>query len=88
MAVSIVRKIAFDMDFSFAIHFWDARKAWVLLIIIGFLMHSISEKWNQRLIEAYIRSHYILKVLMFVVLLQLVVQFKLEDVHPFIYFQF
>ncbi len=88
VAVSIVRKIAFDMDLSFAIHFWEARKAWVLLIIIGFLMHSISEKWNQRLIEAYIRSHYTIKVLMFVILLQLVVQFKLEDVHPFIYFQF
>jgi alginate O-acetyltransferase complex protein AlgI len=88
VAWSMINKIATNTDFTLAWPFLKARYVWVILLIIGFVMHSTPTNWNQKIMEGYIRSPYLLKVFVFVILVQLVVQFKSEDVQPFIYFQF
>ena len=88
VAWSMINKIATDTNFSYAWPFLKARYVWVILVVIGFVMHSTPTNWNQKITEGYVRSPYLLKVFIFVVLVQLVIQFKSEDVQPFIYFQF
>ncbi len=88
VAVDMLKTVATDTNFKFIVPFWKARYIWLILVIIGFVMHTIPQNWNEKLINMYIKSPYILKIIMFVLLVQLVIQFKLEDVQPFIYFQF
>jgi len=88
VAVSIIKKIGTDMNFAYAWPFLKVRYVWVILLIIGFAMHSAPVRWNEKIMETYVRSPYLLKVFAFVILVQLVIQFKSEDVQPFIYFQF
>lgn len=84
----MVDKVINDMDFSFAEHFWDARYVWVILMIVGILMHAAPLKWTNKVSEWFVKSPYIVKILVFVIVVQLVIQFKNQDVQPFIYFQF
>ncbi len=84
----MVKNVFTDFNFSLALHFIDVRLTWVIFVVIGFLMHTIPNKWNEKLIEYYVKSPYILKIILFIITVQLVVQFQNEDVQPFIYFQF
>ena len=84
----MVRKVITDMNLSFVIPFAKARSTWLILIIIGFAMHFPPQKWNDFMLQTYVRSPYLVKLLIFIVLVQLAIQFKTEEVQPFIYFQF
>jgi alginate O-acetyltransferase complex protein AlgI len=84
----MVKQVFTDLDFNFAIHFWDSRSLWVILVLIGFAMHTIPLKVVDKISDYFVRSPFILKVVFFVILLQLVIQLQNENVQPFIYFQF
>jgi len=84
----MVGKVFTEMNFSYALPFAKARSTWLILVIIGFLMHFPPQKWNNYILQTYVRSPYVVKLLVFIVLVQLAVQFKSEEVQPFIYFQF
>jgi len=88
VAWSIVENITTKMDLAFAYPFFKVRYLWVILLIIGFAMHSTPNKWNEKIQESFIKSPYFIKMVVFVVLVQLVIQLKSADVQPFIYFQF
>ncbi len=88
VAWSMINRIMCDTDFCFIKPFIQARYWWFILVIIGFVIHFIPQKLNEKLQQAFIRSPYIIKLILFIVLVQLVIQFKPEGVQPFIYFQF
>ena len=88
VAWSMISKIVTDTDFAYAWPFIKARYTWFIFVVIGFLMHTISSGQNEKIMQGFVRAPYILKILIFIVLIQLVVQFKPEGVQPFIYFQF
>lgn len=84
----MIKKIFTDMDLAYVVPFAKVRSTWLILIIIGFMMHFPPQKWNDSIQGLYIRSPYIVKLLIFIILVQLAIQFKSEEVQPFIYFQF
>jgi D-alanyl-lipoteichoic acid acyltransferase DltB (MBOAT superfamily) len=88
VAWSIVGNITTKMDFTYAYPFIKVRYLWVILLVTGFLMHSTPKKWNDVIQQSYIKSHFFIKLLIFLIMVQLVIQFKSADVQPFIYFQF
>jgi len=73
---------------SIVVHFISVRYVWFILMVIGFLMHASPTKWTEKIMNAYIKSPYLLKVIIFIIVVQLAIQFKNSDVQPFIYFQF
>lgn len=73
---------------SIVLHFLSVRYLWFILLLIGFLMHSSPTNLNEKIMNVYVKTPYIVKVLIFIVLVQLVIQLKSEDIQPFIYFQF
>ena len=87
-AWQIVDQIVFHTDFSYLIPFFTVRKTWVILLVIGFLAHSTSKKMNTHIREQFVTASFFTKLILFFVAVQLVIQFQLEDVQPFIYFQF
>ncbi len=84
----MIKQVFTDFDITFAKHFWDARMLWVILVVIGFLMHTVPLKWLDKISDTFVKSPYIVKIIMFTILLQIVVQLQNQDVQPFIYFQF
>ena len=68
--------------------FVDVRLTWCIFMLVLILSHAMPDGWWQRLGERFVRWPWIAKLAIFVVVVQLVLQFRSEDVAPFIYFQF
>lgn len=88
VAWSMIEKIACDTDLAYALPFIKVRYIWFIFVVIAYLMHAVPSNFSEQIKQAFIRSPYIVKLIIFIVLVQLVVQFKPEGVQPFIYFQF
>jgi len=88
VSLMIVKQVFTDMDLTFAVHFWEARYLWVILVIIGFVMHSIPYEKLEKISNIFVKTPFVLKIFLFVALLQIVIQLQNQDVQPFIYFQF
>ena len=52
------------------------------------VLHGIRERHVERLKKAYINSPITLKIILLFVILQLVVNYRLNDIQAFIYTQF
>jgi D-alanyl-lipoteichoic acid acyltransferase DltB (MBOAT superfamily) len=85
---TMIKQIFTNLDLSFAPKFWEARYLWVILVVIGFGIHFIPLKVLDELPNKFAKIPFVLKLVIFIVLVQLVIQFKNTDVQPFIYFQF
>ena len=68
--------------------FVDVRLTWCIFMLVLIISHAMPDGWWLRLGERFVRCPWIVKLLLFVVVVQLVLQFRSEDVAPFIYFQF
>ncbi|MEA2042641.1 MAG: MBOAT family O-acyltransferase [Bacteroidota bacterium] len=89
VALIMIKRIVTDLNISkYFYTFWKTHMAWVVLLVTGYLMHANPVRWTDKLIQVFIKSPYLVKLLTFLIVLQLVIQFKSEDVVPFIYFQF
>lgn len=84
----MIKQVFTDFDISFASHFWDARKLWVILVVIGFAMHFVPLNIFDKLPDWFVKVPFVFKIIIFIVVIQLVVQLQNADVQPFIYFQF
>ena len=85
----MVKQVFTDFDIKFVRPFYENRKTWVILVLIGFAMHLVPIDIAEKLPQYYAKKvPYVLKIIIFIVLVQLVIQFQNQDVQPFIYFQF
>ncbi len=87
-AEKIIYQIIFDMNFNFAFVFFENRIFWIILVITGFLISFLPEKFNKKMQIYFVKSPYLIKAFIFLIIVQLVIQFQSKDVQPFIYFQF
>lgn len=88
-AVDVISRIFTDFDMAYFIPFCTARPLWIILMTAAFVVHlCISETFFYRLQTLFIKSPWIIKLLTFIIVVQLVVNFRLENVNPFIYAQF
>lgn len=89
VSVIMIKKVLFEMDIAkYAPEFLYQKTLWLVLFIIGFIMHFTPTYITNRISESYINWPYFVKVIVFLIVVQLVVQLKSEEVVPFIYFQF
>ena len=88
VALIMMKKVATETSADYIIPFWTAHTTWVILMLIGFLMHANPNEWTKKLNNITSNSPYIVKLITFVIVVQLVLQFKSADVQPFIYFSF
>ncbi|MCQ2976018.1 MAG: hypothetical protein MJ211_14550 [Bacteroidales bacterium] len=84
----ILEKVFTDFDIQFAVHFWDARYIWVIMLLFGFVCHFIPEQISNKIRDVFIEMNIVFKILILLIVCQLVIQFASETVQPFIYFQF
>lgn len=87
-AFVLLQRIVVDFDFAYFLPFLHTRLLWCVLLLIPLLCHFISERWYQRLADCFIGSPWLVKVFIFLIVVQLVLQLRTGNVQPFIYYQF
>ena len=87
-SVLIIGNIFKDFDWAQFPQFFEARKVWCIMMIALAVFHFIPQKWADFCMNVFIRSPWLLKLLVFLFVVQLVIEFMSEEVAPFIYFQF
>ena len=87
-AHTIFRQVITDFDIAYLVPFFTARPTWCVLVLGSMLVHAVRTEFLHKLIDRFICSPWIVKVLLFLIVIQLCVQFHTNTVQPFIYYQF
>lgn len=84
----ITRQIFALMDWAYLLPFIKVRSLLVIIISIGIIFYTLPLKWFQKLSQQFINFPFWVKAIIFIVVIQLVIQFQNADVQPFLYAQF
>lgn len=68
--------------------FWDVRREWCIMLLILVVCHFVPAGVTRRVRNLFITSPWIVKIFLFLIVVQLVIEYMGEEVAPFIYFQF
>lgn len=88
VAFKSITQMAFHTDWAYLVPFMQTRGALLAMMLIGFAIHFISEKDKKLMAEYFGTLPVLAKAAIFVLVIQLILQFQTENVQPFIYFQF
>ena len=87
-SVLIIKNIFTNFHLDYLPVFVQVRYVWCILMTLIIVAHALPSRWWSAAGEWFVRSAWVVKLLIFVVVVQLVIQFMSEEVSPFIYFQF
>ena len=87
-SILIVKNIFVDFEFRQIPQFFTNRMVWCIMMAVLIIMHFVPQRWADRLQDTFIRSPWIVKLIVFLISVQLVIEFMTAEVQPFIYFQF
>lgn len=87
-SILIIKNIFINFDWNQIPQFFNVRMTWCIMMITLIILHFVPQRWADRCQYAFINSPWLLKLLIFIFVIQLVIEFMAEEVSPFIYFQF
>lgn len=87
-SILIIQNIFLNFDTNHIIPFFIERKVWCIMMAIIIISHAIPRTWYNKVSDYFVKSPFIVKWIIFIVVVQLVIEFMSEEVAPFIYFQF
>lgn len=87
-SVLIISNIFVDWQWSQIPQFIAARWEWCVMILTLIVMHFVPQTTADRCQMLFVKSPWVLKLLIFLLAVQLVIIYMSEEVAPFIYFQF
>ncbi len=87
-SVLIIQNIFVDFQWNQIPQFFEVRMVWCIMMLALIVAHFVPQSWADKVQMAYVGAPWIIKVLVFVAVVQLVIEFMSEEVAPFIYFQF
>lgn len=87
-AFLFIRRIFTEFDIECIPAFCAQRPMWLCILFLAILAHSIRERWFYSLQELFIRLPWLLKTILFLIVLQLAIEFSNSEVQPFLYYKF
>lgn len=88
LATTSIQKMFIDFNPAYLWAFWNARPLVILFLILGFGIHFVSLKEKKRLEDYFAELPILGKAVIFIIAIQISLQFQNANVQPFIYFQF
>ena len=76
------------MDLSYAMPFFEARTTWCILLLASFLSLFVGEKLYRHIEAKFIYWPWLMKLLAFMFVVQLVIELNKSNIQPFLYFSF
>lgn len=77
-----------DFDIAYLVPFVQVRPSWTILVLLPLLAQMISDRRFRRLQVRFVCLPWWVKLIVFALALQIVLQFSTSSVQPFIYSQF
>lgn len=87
-AIALFTHIGNDFDMAYAVPFMKTRATWCVFLALIFLWHATNSYVYEKIKMGFVRSPWVVKVVLFLIVIQLVLQYQTDSVQPFIYFQF
>lgn len=87
-SINIIGHAFSDFSLDYVVPFASVRWLWLIIMAVIIGAHALPTGFWNRLGDKFVASPWIVKLLTFVVVVQLVLELQGEDVAPFIYFQF
>lgn len=87
-SILIIRNIFKEFHLWQFPQFFEARWLWCVMMLSLVIMHFVPNRWAEILQSRYINAPWLVKLVVFIGVVQLVVEFMIAEVQPFIYFQF
>ncbi len=87
-AIKIFTRIIDDFDIAYVPVFLKARPMWSVIVFLALLLHAVRERHYHWLQEHFIRLHWIVKLAILLIVIQLAIQFYTSTVQPFLYYQY
>ncbi len=85
---AIFNQITGDFSLAHIVPFVTSRTEWTVLVVGSLLIHAMRERTYNRMQICFVRSPWIVKLILFTIAVQLVIEFHSSNVQPFIYYQF
>ncbi len=85
---TVLRSVAGDYSIARIAAFASARMIWLILMALIIIAHCLPSGFRDRAASWFVRAPWIIKLLIFIAVVQLVLELRGESVAPFIYFQF
>ena len=87
-SVAVISNVFVNFNVDHIIPFFKERYVWGIMVLIIIITHAIPLDYYKKISSLFVKSPWILKWIIFVIVVQFVIEFMGEDVAPFIYFQF
>ena len=87
-AWNLIGHIGSDFDITYCLPFFHARQTWCIFLILIVVLHWLRASYIEKVKNIFIHSAWIVKALVFLIVIQLIIQFSNGEIQPFIYFQF
>lgn len=87
-ALDIIGHVFTDFDMAYIVPFAAARTLWLILMALIVISHCMPAGFWNRAAMWFVRTPWIVKLLLFLLTIQCVIELRSSDVMPFIYFQF
>lgn len=87
-SILIIKNIFVDFYPDQIWQFITIRPEWCIMMAVLIIFHFLPQSWCEKAENLFINTPWLLKLLIFLVVVQLVIEFMSEEVAPFIYFQF
>lgn len=84
----MISSIFTRFDASHIMPFVHARATWCVIMATIMALHALPRRWHEATARAFVSSPWVVKLVVFIAVVQLVIEFMSEEVAPFIYFQF
>ncbi len=84
----IIKNVFTNFSVAHIAPFLEVRYVWCIMMAVIILSHAMPRRWYDKMGELFVNSNWFIKFVVFIVVVQFVIQFMSEDVAPFIYFQF
>ncbi len=85
---AIIGRICSDFSLDYVVPFVSVRYLWLILMGVIIIAHCMPGDFWERAGRRFVASPWVVKLLTFIVVVQLVIELRGEDVAPFIYFNF
>jgi D-alanyl-lipoteichoic acid acyltransferase DltB (MBOAT superfamily) len=84
----VLGAIAKGLDWQTLSIFCTQNWSFVLVLVLGFSLTLLSTSLKEKAMQYYLKERYVVKLLLFIILIQLMYEFQSTEIQPFIYFQF
>ena len=84
----IIRNIFTDFSIAYIMPFVEVRGLWCVMMAVIIGAHALPRSWHDAVSRWFVGSPWIVKLIVFLIVVQGVIELMSEEVAPFIYFQF